>query len=60
VFYSLKISAMTARLSSRTSHSLALREKTPFPVAAMKVGDRGEVAKFNSVEELMADLLADD
>jgi DNA-damage-inducible protein J len=29
-------------------------------VAAMKAGDRGEVVKFNSVEELMADLHADD
>jgi hypothetical protein len=26
----------------------------------MKAGDRGEVVKFNSVEELMSDLHADD
>ncbi|HWF66802.1 MAG TPA: type II toxin-antitoxin system RelB/DinJ family antitoxin [Acidobacteriaceae bacterium] len=29
-------------------------------VAAMKAGTRGEVARFKSVEELMADLNADD
>ena len=29
-------------------------------IAAMKAGRRGDVAKFNSMEELMADLNADD
>jgi DNA-damage-inducible protein J len=37
-----------------------LRVPNAKTVAAMKAGDRGEVVKFNSVEELMADLHADD
>jgi len=37
-----------------------LRVPNAQTVAAMEAGDRGEVVKFGSVEELMADLHADD
>lgn len=47
---------------------VAAEKKLPFEIhapnattiAAMKAGKRGEVAKFRSVDELMADLNADD
>jgi DNA-damage-inducible protein J len=37
-----------------------LRVPNAETIAAMEAGDRGEVEKFESVEELMADLHADD
>jgi len=37
-----------------------LRVPNAETIAAMKAGDRGEVVSFNNVEELMADLHADD
>src|SRR5208337_2282091 len=48
------------RAAADQAFPFELRVPNAKTVAAMKAGDRGEVVKFNSVEELMSDLHADD
>jgi DNA-damage-inducible protein J len=48
------------RAATDQAFPFELRVPNVKTVAAMKAGDRGEIVKFNSVEELMADLHADD
>ena len=48
------------RAANDQAFPFQLRVPNTETIAAMKAGDRGEVEKFGSVEELMADLHADD
>lgn len=48
------------RVATDQVFPFALRVPNAETVAAMEAGDRGEVVNFGSVEELMADLHADD
>jgi len=48
------------RAAADQAFPFELRVPNAETVAAIKAGDRGEVVKFGSVEELMADLHADD
>ena len=48
------------RAATDQAFPFELRVPNAETIAAMEAGDRGEVVKFASVEELMADLHADD
>jgi DNA-damage-inducible protein J len=48
------------RAATDQAFPFELRVPNAETIAAMKAGDRGEVVNFASVEELMADLHADD
>ena len=48
------------RAATDQAFPFELRVPNAETIAAMEAGDRGEVVKFNSVEELMADLHSDD
>jgi DNA-damage-inducible protein J len=48
------------RAATDQAFPFELRVPNAETIAAMEAGDRGEVVKFGSVEELMADLHADD
>jgi DNA-damage-inducible protein J len=48
------------RVATDQAIPFELRVPNAHTIAAMEAGDRGEVVKFGSVEELMADLHADD
>jgi DNA-damage-inducible protein J len=48
------------RAATDQAFPFELRVPNAQTTAAMEAGDRGEVVKFNSAEELMADLHADD
>jgi DNA-damage-inducible protein J len=48
------------RAATDQAFPFELRVPNAETIAAMEAGDRGEVVKFGSVDELMADLHADD
>ncbi len=48
------------RTAADQAFPFELRVPNARTIAAMEAGDRGEVVKFGSIEELMADLHADD
>jgi DNA-damage-inducible protein J len=48
------------RVATDQALPFELRVPNAQTIAAMEAGDRGEVVKFGSIEELMADLHADD
>lgn len=48
------------RVATDQAIPFELRVPNPETVAAMEAGDRGEVVKFASIDDLMADLHADD
>jgi DNA-damage-inducible protein J len=47
------------RVATDQAFPFELRVPNAETIAAMEAGDRGEVVKFNSIEELMSDLHAD-
>ena len=48
------------RTATDQAFPFELRVPNAQTIAAMEAGDRGEVVKFGSIEELMTDLHADD
>jgi DNA-damage-inducible protein J len=48
------------RVATDRAFPFELRVPNAETIAAMEAGDRGEVVKFGSVADLMADLHADD
>jgi DNA-damage-inducible protein J len=48
------------RVAADQAFPFELRVPNAETIAAMEAGDRGEVVEFGSIEELMADLHADD
>ena len=51
---------LLTRIEADQSFPFDIRVPNATTIAAMKAGDRGEVTSFASIEELMADLHADD
>lgn len=51
---------LLTRIEADQAFPFEVRVPNPTTIAAMKAGDRGEVTSFATVEELMADLHADD
>ena len=51
---------LLVKVAAEKTFPFEIRRPNAATIAAMKAGKRGEVAKFKSMEELMADLNADD